>query len=300
MDSKINYTLVGVFVVILTTGLIMFAYWLGENGGQQQYDYYHVYIPESVAGLSTDAAVKYRGVNVGTVESIAINSKNTEEVELRLKIEQGTPIKQDTKAKLQSFGITGLTFIELIGSSQDSPLLEHAPNKISVIPSSPSTYAQIDESLRLFSEKSSLALDKFDKLLSEENIANFSAILTETKLLTTNLRGQMPGIKQVVDNGVIMEQRVTSAFVKVDKAAASVKKMADILTENYADTGHKIQEDVHHSLASFNQLSDELQLMAKDLQRTIESLKASPSDLLFKHSSPRPGPGEDGYNAKKK
>jgi phospholipid/cholesterol/gamma-HCH transport system substrate-binding protein len=62
MESKINYTLVGGFVVLLLAGLIGFAYWLGKYGGQQEYSYYHVYMSESVAGLSNDSSVKYRGV----------------------------------------------------------------------------------------------------------------------------------------------------------------------------------------------------------------------------------------------
>jgi phospholipid/cholesterol/gamma-HCH transport system substrate-binding protein len=37
MESKINYTIVGLFVVLLTAGLITFAYWLGKHGGKQEY-----------------------------------------------------------------------------------------------------------------------------------------------------------------------------------------------------------------------------------------------------------------------
>jgi len=298
MESRINYTIVGLFVVLLLAGLIIFAYWLMKYGGNQEYDHYYVYISESVAGLSTDASVKYRGVDVGTVEYIGINPENSEEVELLLKIKHGTPIKVDTKAKLQSFGITGLTFIELTGSSKDAPLLQKTGDKIPVIPESPSTFAQVDKSLRLLAEKSTLALDKFNRLLSEENLDNVAAILLETKMLTKDIRGQLQEFQNVADNGVIMGKRVTEASRKVEEASVSVKKMADSLKKNYADVGRNMRRDARQSFESFNQLLYELDILAEDLQETIRGIKASPSDLLFKHSQPRPGPGEEGYNEK--
>ena len=298
MESRINYTIVGLFVVLLLAGLIIFAYWLGKYGGSQEYDPYYVYLSESVAGLSTGASVKYRGVSVGTVKHIGINPENPEEVELLLKIRHGTPIKVDTRAKLQSFGITGLTFIELTGSSKDAPLLQKTGDKIPVIPESPSTFAQIDESLRLLTEKSTLALDKFDRLLSEKNLENIAAILLETKMLTKDMRGQVQGFQNLMDNGVVMEKRVIDASGKVQDASASLKNTADILKKNYADIGLNMSQNTRQSLESLDQLLYDLDILAGNLQETIQAIKTSPSDLLFKRSQPRPGPGEKGYNEK--
>jgi len=298
MESKINYTLVGLFVVLLLAGLITFAYWLGKYGGKQEYDYYHVYISESVAGLSTDASVKYRGVEVGTVEHIGLSPKNSEKVELLLKIEHKTPVKVDTTATLKSFGLTGLAYVELEGGSWDSPLLRPKGNEIPVIPARPSTFARAYESMSHLTEKSTKALDKFSQLLSEENLQNVATILAETKMLTKDIRGQHQALQNLIDNGIVMEKRIITAFDKVEVASVSVTKMADSLEKNYADVGQNMSQDVQQSLESFNQLLYQLDILAGDLQRTTQSIEASPSDLIFKHSQPKPGPGEEGYNAK--
>ena len=298
MESRINYTLVGLFVVLLLAGLIAFAFWLGKHGGKQEYDYYYVYMSESVSGLSPDASVKYRGVEVGTVEHIGLNPKNSEEVKLLLKIKHEIPIKVDTTATLKSFGITGLAFIELTGKSKDAPLLIKTGDKIPVIPASPSTLVRIDESLKHLATKSALALDKFDQLLSEENLQNLEEILYETKMLAKDVRGQLQGFQYLVDNSVAMEKRITSAFEKVEAASISVKKMADSLKKDYADVGSNMSRDVRQSLESFNQLLYELNILTGDMRRTIRAIETSPSDLLFKHTRPRPGPGEEGYNEK--
>lgn len=298
MEGRINYTIVGLFVVLLLAGMIAFTYWLGKYGGKQEYDHYYVYMSESVSGLSPDVSVKYRGVDVGTVEHIGINPKNSEEVELLLKIKRGTQIKVDTTATLKSFGITGLDFIDLKGSSKDAPLLRKTKDTIPVIPASPSTFAQIDESLSLLAAKSAMALDKFDRLLSEKNLQNVEDMLSETKMLARDIRGQLQGFQALVDNGVVMEKRVVGAFEKVEAASVSVEKMADCLEENYADVGRNISQDARQSLASFNQLLYELGILVGDLQRTTRAIEASPGDLIFKRSQPRPGPGEEGYSEK--
>ncbi|HHH14026.1 MAG TPA: MCE family protein, partial [Thiolapillus brandeum] len=124
MGSNANYAIVGLFVLLFTAGVLGFAYWLAKHGGQQEYDYYQVFMTESVAGLSTDASVKYRGVEVGTVSEMDLNPDNPEEVRLVLKIRRGTPVKTDTRATLKFYGITGLAFIELQGTSRDAPRLE--------------------------------------------------------------------------------------------------------------------------------------------------------------------------------
>ena len=298
MESKINYTLVGLFVVILTAGLITFVYWLGKHEGRQEYDSYLVYMSESVAGLSTDASVKYRGVNVGTVEQLGINPHNSEEVELRLKIEHGTPIKTDTTAKLESFGITGLAFIELSGGSNNTPLLKKSGDSIPIIPATPSTFTRMYESLEQLIQQSAFALVKFDRILSEENLEKITAILGETKLLVKDIRGQMEGLQNFVENGVVMEKQVSRAFEKVANASDSIKTMADSLEQNYADVGQNMQQDIRQSLELLNQLLYDLDILVGDLQHANQALQASPSDLLFKRSHPKLGPGEKKNNEK--
>jgi len=296
MESKINYTIVGLFVTILLSSLIFFAYWLGKHGGDNKYDYYTVYISESVAGLSTDASVKYRGVNVGTVDHIRLNPKNSEQVELLLKIEQNTPVKEDTTAALKSFGLTGLSYIELAGGSQKSPLLKASTGNIAIIPSRLSTFARIDESMSQLTGKSSQALERFNQLLSEENLKNFSETLSETNLLVKDLRKQLTGINHFIAGGIEMEQQVITAFDMVKSASVSMKSMAEHLQINSTDLSRNMSHGVQQSLDTFNQLISELDIFVRYMLTTTQHFEANPSDLLFKKTQPKLGPGEGGRN----
>lgn len=298
MESKINYTLVGLFVVVLLSGLIIFAFWLVKHGGQQTADYYHVYMKESVAGLSTDSSVKYRGVDVGVVEKIGLNPDNSEQVFLLLRVEHDTPVKVDTVATLKSFGLTGLVYVELEGGSMAAPLLTTEGGRIAEIPARTSTFERFSESLTQLTDKTVLALDKFDRLLSDENLNHINTILFETKGVAESFNAQLQGFTDLVNDGKRMGQDASLAFEQVSLASDQVKKMAVGVEMSSAQLSSGIREDVHNSLASFNQLLYELNILTGSLQRTTEAIEASPGDLLFKHSTPRPGPGEQGYNEK--
>ncbi len=296
MESKINYTLVGLFVVLLMTAMFSSVYWLEQYGGKQEYDRYRVYMSESVAGLSPDAAVRYRGVRVGNVEQISINPHNSEQVELLLKIKHNTPVKKDATASLKFFGLTGLAYIELAGSSKKSPLLKPSASNIPVIPATASTFTRIDKTLRGLSVKSAYVLDKLNRLLNDKNLQNIQAMLTEIKTLSHNINKQIPDFHLLLTNGVSMEQSMTHAFKKIGLASANVSNMATSLQINYANVGHKLNRNVEQSLASFNQLVAQLNDLTIQLQTTVQNFQASPSDLLFKRTEIKPGPGEKGYH----
>ena len=296
MESKINYTIVGFFVVVLTAALLAFVYWLTKQSGQQDYDRYYVHLSESVAGLNTDAAVKYRGVDVGTVVRIGLNPENPEEVQLLLNVYQDTPVKTDTTASINFYGITGLAYIELRGLDKNAPLLKSTQDTIPVIPSRPSTFKRIDRSLSQLAEKSARTLDNINLLLGDENLKNFEALLIESKELAQELRGQLQGIHKLIEDGIMMEKDVSAAFKKVGVASDSVRQMAEKFDRNTAGLSKELSSGMRRSFNSLNQLLDDLDKLAGNLQETIQNIENSPADLLFKRTKPRPGPGEEDFH----
>ena len=85
MEDKVNYSLVGAFVLALGAALVAGVLWLAAGvGGRQATDPYQAFIQESVAGLDLQAPVKYLGVDVGKVSGIEIDPQNPQQVRLRL------------------------------------------------------------------------------------------------------------------------------------------------------------------------------------------------------------------------
>ncbi len=322
MESKVNYSLVGLFVLLLSICLIAFAFWLGKyNDDEDQYRHYKVYITESISGLAPEAAVKFHGVDVGLVEHIQINPHNSGEVELILKIKKGTPIRTDSAATLKFFGITGLAFIEIAGGSNNSPLLISSEDDPATIPTAPSLIKRLDETLSSVVTKLSVTLDRTNAIMSDTNIQNFSQTLSTLKVLTGRINGYQDEIDLLLKNSAQTQQHIDQAMIKVADSAGTVKTSMDTFKvtmserlsptmKSWGETSKKTNAlldkidtainrgdyDLHsiaaESTVELNELILQSRILQNEMELTLKSLRESPSDLLFKQAKPNPGPGE--------
>lgn len=323
MESRVNYTAVGVFVVLLTVSLVAFAFWLGKyNQNKRDYRRYEVYMTESVSGLAPEAAVKFHGVNVGTVEDIRINPVNSEEVVLTLKIQKETPIKTNSTAVLKFYGITGLAFIEIVGGTKDAPFLSTGDeDTVATIPSAPSLIQRLDESLSNVAFKLSTTLDRADRLFDDKNIDNVAQTLANLRTLTAQIDGYQAQIKSLLANAAALENNATGSLSAITESAQSVQntsanlngliqtKMAATLesleaTSNESRTlirnieaslergDYDVRSVASPTVAELNALIQQSRELSADMEKTLRSIRENPSDLLFKKSTPKPGPGE--------
>lgn len=188
MESRVNYGVVGLFVIILGLFGIIFPLWLSAGLNHASYDYYLVYMNESVDGLSPNAPVKYNGVSVGNVAEIDLNLQNTQQVKLLLKIEEGTPITTNTTATLRSQGVTGVAYVGLNGGAiaGAKPLAIQAGEKYPVIPSTPSTMVRIDTAVTQLLKNMDTLSQQLSNTLSPQN----QSLLKQTLRELNQLGGQ--------------------------------------------------------------------------------------------------------------
>ena len=170
MEPKINYTLVGAFVLILTVALIIFITWLSAGFTTKNYKTYLVIMNESVAGITSNSTVKYNGVDVGSVKKIALCPKNPKQVELFLQIEEHTPITAGTTATLNSQGLTGITYVSLQGSDTNlTPLTILPGEEYPIIKTSPSLFVRLDTTLRQLTANMNQITQDFNGILGGKN-----------------------------------------------------------------------------------------------------------------------------------
>ena len=328
MESRANYTVVGIFVLVLTAGVILFAFWLGKYGFNENYDYYKVLTKDSVSGLSVDASVKYRGVDVGFVSSVKINPKNPEEVEILLQVKRGTPVTKGMKAELKYFGLTGLAYIELTGGYKNAPLLKQKDGQIPIIEEKPSIYNRLDTTLSGITAKILVTLEKIDKLLSDKNIANISKTIENTQQITENIKNSNPQITEAIKNFVEIEKNVniltknlSNTSLKIASSSDAFKDMSDSIKQMTKEKIDKLINQINQAsqkanllmsdiiesikkgdynlkkissstISQINQTITELRMLLKTSQDAIEEIEKSPSDLLYKKEKPSLGPGE--------
>lgn len=327
MENKVSYILIGLFVFVLTVATVGFILWLGKYAQSDVYKFYKVVTKESVSGLNLKAPVKVRGVSVGEVKDISINSKNSEEVVVLIRVKEGTPIKEDTYALIELQGITGLSYIQLQGGLNESALLKTGKTNVTygVIPSQPSILSRVDKTLGDIGEKTQRMLDKTDVAMSEKNLENFSKILSNIEDITRSLNKTLTVISSKEDDFDHMMTKINEFEVSAIDAANEVKKMSlnmsDAVNNTGIDTMNSMREasatvsrvmgnldakiksgtfDVdillRENLLPFQNALDEFRTLMISSQEGIDSLVSSPSDLIYKETIIEPAPSEEKQN----
>lgn len=218
MTPKAKYFLVGLFVVLLSITSLAFLVWLAGGKLKQETDTYLVYMNESVSGLPENAPVKFMGVTIGRVKQIRLDSTHTDRVELRLEIQKGTPIKNDSHAVLASRGITGIQYIEISGGSQEGERLRAKPGqKHPVIPSQLSALSTAQESIGPILQNINLAiLDIRDLLRGTEDL---NRILKDIRVVTDQLARQPNAIPDLLEE-------INSLSTELNRVAIQIQQMA--------------------------------------------------------------------------
>lgn len=296
MESRVNYTIVGVFVSIFTLALVGFVFWLGKYGYKEEvFDYYKIYIRDSVSGLHKESSVKFRGVNVGVVNNIKINPQNSEEIEVLIKIAKDTPIKEDNIAIVKSQGITGLSYIELKGGSQNSPLLKRdgeTPN----IKSEKSLFTKLETSATNITEKIDLILNKLDLVLSQKNIENFEKFVSNLETISSDFKAKDENITKILSKAILVEESMIKTFENISNTSSDFKLKWATLMNTFTTTvnrgDYNFKEMSKESIIKLNELLSELKLVAYEAEDLIKELKRNPANLIFKNSDIKLGPGE--------
>lgn len=308
METKVNYALVGAFVLILGAALIAGVLWIASGGGlQKKYDPYLALVEESVAGLSLNAPVKYRGVDVGKVKSIELDPKNPEQVRLIFAIERGTPIKQDTVAVLKTQGLTGIAYVELDGGSIASPpLLAVAPEQYPVIRTKPSLSARLENVLTSVLAKLDSTSDSVNKLLSAENMTALKSTLADLAILAHTVAARkdsidnaIAGAERTFKNSAKVSAELSPVLERISKSADALRKMGDETAKTSVSVGKtadSVGADVKRlttdTLPELQSLLGELNVLSVSLRRLIEETERNPRGFIFGRKPVPEGPGE--------
>lgn len=308
MDDKVNYTLVGGFVLVLGAALVAAVLWLSAGiGGQKHYLPYQSVIEESVAGLDVGAPVKYLGVDVGKVREIRLDPKNPDHVLLQLLIERGTPIRRDTVAVLKTQGLTGIAYVELSGGSAASaPRLATDDDPVPTIPSKPSLSTRLENVFTTVLASLERTSGSLNALLDDGNRAALKKILADTAELTQALAAQKGALTAGIANAARTaantaraSEQLTPVIAQISGSAAAVEKMADEAARAAASAGRTVdtigssaQQINSETLPELQRLLAEMNTLAASLRRLTEQTERDPSSLLLGKRSLTPGPGE--------
>lgn len=300
MDTKINFFKIGLFVSSLFTLLVIFIFWLGKYGLEdKKYDDYSIFFSESVSGLNIGSSIKFMGFEVGTVKDIKINPYNSEEIQIDIQIQKGTPIKEDNFAILGNLGITGLKYIELKGGSNNSKLLGENQYGMKVIKSKTSALTTFVDSTEDITKEITILLGQMKKVLNDENISNFSSLLSKSEKSIENIEQfsaylvkNEKKIDELINSMKNFANIGHSSFASVKTSADSFKELTTKIKEEFDKGTFDLKGMSSESFENLNSLLKNLENNLNLTQDLINNINESPSDLLLKQKNIKYGPGE--------
>lgn len=300
MDTKINFFKIGLFVSSLFTLLVIFIFWLGKYGLEdKKYDDYSIFFSESVSGLNIGSSIKFMGFEVGTVKDIKINPYNSEEIQIDIQIQKGTPIKEDNFAILGNLGITGLKYIELKGGSNNSKLLGENQYGMKVIKSKTSALTTFVDSTEDITKEITILLGQMKKVLNDENISNFSSLLSKSEKSMANIEQfsaylvkNEKKIDELINSMKNFANTGNSSFASVKTSADSFKELTTKIKEEFDKGTFDLKGMSSESFENLNNLLKNLENNLNLTQDLINNINESPSDLLLKQKNIKYGPGE--------
>jgi phospholipid/cholesterol/gamma-HCH transport system substrate-binding protein len=222
METRANFVLIGAFTLAAVLGAFLFVMWIVGYGGRGGHMRYQVMFNGSVSGLSDGALVLFNGLKVGEVTHLGFVNGDPSRVaaDIDVNLGAGAPINKDTKAQLETQGLTGAAAVALIGGSMNAPPLEGEDGNPPVIIAEPSA------SLGNLQSKAGALLDLANKLIAD-NIDSVHATIANAEVFSKALADNAPDVdkalKGVAELGKTIQPLAARLQVLSDDADRLVK-----------------------------------------------------------------------------
>lgn len=288
MEPERRYFMVGVFVVTIVVAALVFVIWLAGIRSHGDYNLYQSFFTESVNGLGQGAPVKFRGVDVGKVNTIEIDKRDPANIRIVMQINKDTPITVGTTSTLQMQGITGTSYIELKGALAGQALLEPSDkHDIPTIPVTPSPLSQIVNSVPEILSKVLALTNKLNDFVSDDNAAHFSNLMANLDRFSEGVGGENGGMSLITELRETTEQ-IGKAAKSLNDIATTSKGDAQRILKNTSVTIDKINNLVDTTGQISKQSGQDLQGLliemkktARDIQDLSKNIKENPSQIVI-------------------
>jgi phospholipid/cholesterol/gamma-HCH transport system substrate-binding protein len=295
METRAHHVLIGLLTVATAVAALLFALWLAKSSSEDAYQEYVVVFNEPVSGLSQGAAVQYNGIRVGTVTQLKLDTQDPRRVLARVRLDAGTPVRTDTRAKLALTGITGLAVIQLSGGSPDAPPLVSRDGRPPVIVAEPSPLSKLLANGEDILSNINDVVERLGELLSTENVDRVSRTLDHLDQATGAVAGEREAIVQLIHDlgqasrtandtlaraSRLLDQQGRDTLESARSAMAAVDRVANRLDALLAEN--------HQALDGSIKGMGDLGPAIRELRGTLESLRGiarrldeNPTGYLF-------------------
>lgn len=307
MENKAHALMAGAFTLLLVICGILIALWFNrDKGGQIPYE---MATKLSIPGLNQQAAVRYRGLDVGRVTSISFDPQVPGQIIVLLNVKPDTPITKSTYGSLAYQGVTGIAYVQLDDDGSNPVRVPSSKDNVARIVMRPSLFDKLQTTGLAILEKADKLTERLNAMMSPENqeavmtaVNNVSRAATKIEAIPDKLD---PALKNLPEITKQASQTLNSVKKLADDADTLGKNLNKMATQLQAPDGAVTKlataaDQVSSVAEAFEDqalpLTHDVRTSMHSLDRTLDRLNERPQSILFGQGV-IPGPGEPGFVA---
>ncbi|MET0964352.1 MAG: MlaD family protein [Noviherbaspirillum sp.] len=301
MENRAHAVIAGLFTIAMVLAAVLAAIWF--NRDREVRVPYQIATRLSVPGLNPQAAVRYRGLDVGRVDRIGFDPQVPGQILVDISVKPDTPVTRSTYGTLGYQGVTGLAYVQLDDEGGDPARVPSSKEQLARIELRPSLLDSLQtKGLAILVQTEELT-KRLAVLLNDKNQqtiltafadvsraagaiealpAQLEPSLAAVPALAGEAQRSLAALTRLARNADTLAtglQGPNSAIARVGAAADDVSVVAD----RFINEVLPLTSDVRASLRVLN--------------RTLNGLTERPQSILFGGPGVLPGPGETGFAA---
>lgn len=310
MQPRAHAFVTGLFVLAIAALGAFSSLWL--SGKHEVVKRFTVVSTASVSGLNRSAPVRFRGVQVGEVKSIAFNPKDPREILIGIEVGADTPLTTDAFAQLAIQGLTGLSAIELSTEGKSQEMLSTSNGNPARIVMRPSFFESVTNSGQKLIEQANHVADRVLQLLGPQNQKSFAeslgnianaterleSILAEARPAIVELPRIARSIEDVLGEAKLLGGKLNGLSDETKEQVARTQEVAQNLKQLAVNLDSFRAQAQGSTLPQLQETLFDLSRASSSLHTLSESLKRAPQSVLTGPPPKRPGPGEPGWRGK--
>jgi len=265
MKTPNKFIKLGFFVTLGLTILVAGIYFIGESKNLFGSTFRIYAVFSKVGGLQEGNNVSFRGIDVGTVNSISFMNDSSIKVEMTIKSKMKEFIKKDAVAMIASEGLMGDKAVDIAPGAPNSPPIEQDATIATIRPISmedimhnlnktAENAMHITSGISSVFADSSLALTLHATLNSLHGTSsNLQTLSGDVKIITGNIKNGNGAFGTILsDTSFSNELKMT--MVNLEKGTKSFDNNMDALSHSFLFKGYfkkkdndKIQQDIQNA-----------------------------------------------------
>src|SRR6202167_221678 len=205
METRGNYVLIGAFNMAAVLRAFLFVMWIAGYTTPGGHRTFQVVFNGSVSGLSNGANVNFNGIKVGEVTHLTFSRSDPHQVVADIDVSADAPIDRNTKARLETAGITGAAAVALLGgSTPGAPRVAEKGQGAIIYAEQSMQLQEILDNVGALSIRATAVLDDAEKVITDNSAPIHSAIENVdvfSKALADNAPGIDAALKSVGELG---------------------------------------------------------------------------------------------------